>query len=105
MTLQHKTLSGLLREIKPTRVIAFSRTGSPRTLEKVISRLVGEKRPVFVVGGYPHGHFSKATMKSVNEVTSIDPEMLDAWTVTTRAIHEYERALSLSKKRLEREMD
>jgi len=52
------------------------------------------------LGGFPSGHFSEATYKLVNEVVHIDRETLETWTVTSRLIYEFERALSLPEKRL-----
>jgi len=100
LTLKRQTLPHLIREIKPSHVLAFSRTGEPHTLEEAISKLSHEMRPALIVGGFPHGHFSTATLKLVNETVCIDPDMLETWTVTSRAIYEYERALSVSQKRL-----
>ena len=100
LTLEHKTLTQLIGEVKPSYVLAFSRIGKPRMLEEAISKLSNEKRPLLIVGGFPHGHFSEATLKLVNETVCIDPDMLETWTVTSRAIYEYERLLSVSKKRL-----
>jgi rRNA small subunit pseudouridine methyltransferase Nep1 len=100
LTLEHKTLKQLIEEVKPSYVLAFSRTGKPCTLEEATSKLSNEKRPLLIVGGFPHGHFSEATLKLVNETVCIDPDMLETWTVTSRAIYEYERLLSISKKRL-----
>jgi len=100
LTLEHKTLTQLIREVKTSYALAFSRTGKPRTLEEAISKLSNEKRPLLIVGGFPHGHFSEATLRLVNETVCIDPDMLETWTVTSRAIYEYERTLSVSKKRL-----
>jgi len=100
LTLEHKTLTQLVREVKPSYVLALTRTGKSCTLEEAISKLSNEKRPVLIVGGFPHGHFSEATLKLVNETVCIYPDMLETWTVTSRAIYEYERALSVSKKRL-----
>jgi len=100
LTLEHKPLTQLIREVKPSYALAFSRTGKPRMLEEAISKLSNEKKPVLIIGGFPHGHFSEATLKLVNETVCIDPDMLETWTVTSRAIYEYERALSVSKKRL-----
>jgi rRNA small subunit pseudouridine methyltransferase Nep1 len=101
LTLEHKTLAQLIQEIKPSYVLALSRTGKPHTLEEAISELQKEKRPLVIVGGFPHGNFSKATLKLVNETVCIDREMLETWTVVSRTIYEYERALSLPKKRLD----
>jgi rRNA pseudouridine-1189 N-methylase Emg1 (Nep1/Mra1 family) len=53
-----------------------------------------------IIGGFPHGHFSKSTVQLADEIVSVDPEMLEAWTLSSRIIYEYEKALSLPKKRL-----
>lgn len=102
LTLEHKTLSQLIREVKPSHVTAFSRIGVRKTLEETILKLASEKQPAILVGGFPHGHFSNSTLKLADEVVCIDPEMLETWTVVSRVVYEYERALSLLKKRLER---
>lgn len=99
LKLERKTLPQLLDEAEPDYVIAFSRKGSPNTLEKAISRLPDKERPAVIIGGFPHGHFSETTIKLASEVVSIDPEMLETWTLTSRVIYEYERAISLHKKR------
>ena len=98
--LECKTLPQLLEETKTDYVMAFSRKGSPKTLEEAIARLLEKQRPTVVVGGFPHGHFSETTVRLADEVVCIDPEMLETWTLTSRVIYEYERVISLHKKRL-----
>jgi len=100
LKLERKTLPQLLDEAEPDYVMAFSRKGSPNTLEKAISKLLDKGKPAVIIGGFPHGHFSETTIKLASEVVSIDPEMLETWTLTSRVIYEYERAVSLPRKRL-----
>jgi rRNA small subunit pseudouridine methyltransferase Nep1 len=100
LTIKRQTLSQLIRETKHSYVLAFSRIGKPCTLEEAVSRISGENDPVVIVGGFPHGHFSEATLRLANDVVSIDPEMLETWTVTSRIIYDFERTVSLPKKRL-----
>lgn len=100
LQLEHKTLPQLLHEAKPTYVMGFSRAGIPCVLEEAVPRLSKSDRPAVIVGGFPHGHFSRTTLELMDEVVCIDPEMLEAWTVASRVIYEYERAVSLPKKRL-----
>jgi len=100
LKLEHKTLPQLLEETKSDYVMAFSRKGSPKTLEEAISRLSEKQRPAVIIGGFPHGHFSETTIRLADEIVCIDPEMLETWTLTSRVIYEYERAISLPKKRL-----
>jgi rRNA small subunit pseudouridine methyltransferase Nep1 len=100
LKLEHKTLQNLLTETGADYVIFFSREGSPKTLEDVISNLSAKQRPVVVVGGFPHGHFTKTTTQLADEIVCVDSQMLEAWTLTSRIIYEYERAISLPKKRI-----
>ncbi len=98
--LERKTLAQLIHEIEPDHVIAFSRKGKPWLLEKAVSRISTKERPAVIIGGFPRGQFSRITINLAKEVVCIDPEMLEAWTVTSRVIYEYERVISLSEKRL-----
>ncbi len=95
-------LPDLIETLKPTYTVIFERGGVPMTFEEVAPRLAREERPVVLVGGFPHGEFSERTMKLANEVVCVDPEVLEAWTVVSRIIYEYERVIGLPKKRLER---
>ena len=100
LKLEQKTLQNLLTNEKVDYVLAFSREGKPETLEETISSLQMKHNPAVIVGGFPHGHFSEATAKLANKIVCVDSEMLEAWTVASRAIQEYERMLSLPKKRI-----
>jgi len=100
LKLEPKTLPQLLRKISPTQVVAFSRTGKPHTLEDVMSKLSRGERPAVIIGGFPHGHFSTTILQLADELVRIDEETLETWTVTSRVIYEYERAISLPLKRL-----
>jgi len=79
-------------------VIAFSRKGSPETIEETISRLSEKQRPAVVIGGFPHGHFSETTIRLADEVVWVDTEVLETWTSTSRVMYEYERAISQLKR-------
>lgn len=102
LKLRSGSLSDLLDEIKPSYVFAFTRLGKPRTLYEVMHSLVKMENPLVIVGAFPRYSFSEETIKLVNEQVSIDQEMLDAWTVTSRVIYEYERFIGLPEKRLVR---
>lgn len=102
LKLRNGSLSDLLDEIKPSYVFAFTRLGKPKTLYEVMYSLVKMENPLVIVGAFPRYGFSEETIKLVNEQVSIDQEMLDAWTVTSRVIYEYERVIRLPEKRLGR---
>jgi rRNA small subunit pseudouridine methyltransferase Nep1 len=100
LVLKQQTLTQLIREIQPSYILALSRKGEPRTFGEAISKLAGEKKPVVFVGGFPKGHFSKATFNLADGIVCIDKDMLETWTVTSRVIYEFEHAVSLPRKRL-----
>jgi len=99
--IENKKLNELIREISPSRVIAFSSSGKPRTIRNIFSDLGGLENPAIVIGGFPHGSFSEEAKQLFDEVYCIDKEILDASIVVSRVIYEYEVLLSISKKRLE----
>ncbi len=100
LELEPKALAELVDEIEATHVTLFSRKGTVSTVEDVVSRLSAEEGPVVMVGAFPHGDFSEATAQVADELVCVDPEVLDAWTLTSRVIYEYERAISLPQKRI-----
>jgi len=100
LTLQHKTLQQLLAEAEADYILALSREGKPKTLQEAVSTLQAKRRPAVIIGGFPHGHLSEITIRLADEVVCVDSEMLEAWTVTSRVIYEYERSLSVPSKRL-----
>jgi len=101
LILKEEALSTFINnDIKPSMVIAFTRIGEPSTLEDIMLKVKDEKNLVVLIGGFPFGHFSESITALADKLICIDPEMLESWTVTSRLIYEYERMLSIPKKRL-----
>jgi len=100
LRLGRKTLPELVEEVKPNYTLAFTREGEKRTLEEALSKASSVQKLAVLIGGFPHGHFTKTTLQLANEVVCIDKEPLDAWTVVSRVVYEYERNVSITKKRL-----
>lgn len=92
LTLTQGTIASLLDELKADLVVALTTEGEARPMEDVAARLAAHKRPVLLIGGFADGHFSKRTMERVNESYRIERRKLEAWTVTARAVYDYERA-------------
>ncbi|MCW4017056.1 MAG: 16S rRNA methyltransferase [Candidatus Bathyarchaeota archaeon] len=103
LTLEHKTLQQLLSETKPDYILAFTKKGKPKTIQNAVSNLQSKQNPAVIIGGFAHGSFSETTTQLLDEIVCVDLEMLEAWTVASRAIYEFERALSLPMKRLGRQ--
>lgn len=100
LELKQKTLKNLLKDAKIDHVLVFSRTGVPKTMEEAISSQQKRNNVAVIVGGFPHGNFSKTTLQEGNEFICVDSEMLDAWVLTSRVIYEFEKNLSIPAKRI-----
>jgi rRNA small subunit pseudouridine methyltransferase Nep1 len=102
LTIEKKTLKQLISETKPDHILAFSTEGKPETIHDTIFSLKTKQNTAVIVGGFAHGHFKKTTIQLTDELVCADFEMLEAWTITSRIIYEYENVLSLPIKRLKK---
>jgi len=102
LTLEKKTLPELINELKPTYIIVFDKPGKTKTFEEIALTLAKHEKPLVIVGGFPHGEFNRTTLDLANEIICVDPEILETWIIVSRIIYEFERAISLPKKRLEK---
>lgn len=100
LVLKRLSLKSLLEKVKPTYVVALTRLGTPKTPTQIAEKLKKHEKPLVLVGGFPHGHFSNQTLKLADEKFSIDPAGLDAWIVTSRILSAYEEVIGLPEKRL-----
>lgn len=91
MKLSRKKINEHVRDIKPSRTIALSSHGKASSFEKVAQMLGEEETPVVFIGAYPSGVMSDDVLDLADDVFSVYPEMLEAWTVTSRLIYEYEK--------------
>jgi rRNA small subunit pseudouridine methyltransferase Nep1 len=91
------TFSQLIDQtIRPRQVIGFSSIGTPSTLEKVVTDTLSlNTLPscAFVVGGFPKGHFSKATTGKFTSLYGISNMGLEAHIVVARLVYECEKIL------------
>ncbi len=100
LSIHKEKLKSLVEKIDPSKIIAFSPVGRFETLRTTIGKLVKEDKPLIMVGGFPHGHFTNETINLADDVISIDKEALEANIVASRIIYEYEVAIGLDKKRI-----
>lgn len=93
MKLRKESLKDLLSKISPDATVALTTLGSPKPMESIAAELHEAKLPVLIVGGFPVGHFSDQTMKTIPSKFRIDRRRLEAWTVVGRALYDYEKAI------------
>lgn len=87
-----------LKEIGGSRVILLDEKGAtihPRELGRA---LVGEKKPVVVIGAFQRGSFSQEIRDTADDIVSIAPFPLDAWAVVARVIASVEDELDVYKR-------
>lgn len=91
MRVYRNKLGEQMKKIAPSKTIALSSHGEPSSFEKVSKILSMESNPVLLLGAYPKGPMSKEVVDLADQVYSVYPESLEAWTVTSRIIYEYEK--------------
>ena len=57
---------------------------------------MNEINPLFIIGAYPTGPMNENIISIADEITSIYPEPLETWVVTSRLIYEYEKTKGLT---------
>lgn len=97
MSLKRESLPDLLKDLSSQSVVALTRAGPQENMEFVVSELAKMRNPVVMVGGFPVGHFSRNTMSLASQAYCIDKRPLEAWTVASRTIYDYEKAIGLDR--------
>jgi rRNA small subunit pseudouridine methyltransferase Nep1 len=80
-------LAALMARLAPTSTVLFSPKGERVALSKVFP----PKKPVdgtaVIVGAFPHGDFSAATLKAATKVVSIADEAMESWAIEGEILH------------------
>lgn len=91
LRLRKQSLKELIEEITPSLTIALTSHGEYKTLENLGKMLVTEKQPVAFIGAYPSGPMHQETLMLAKHKIKIYKDPLEAWTVASRLIYEYEK--------------
>jgi len=102
LSLEDASLTVLIERLRPKRVIAFSDRGEPKPIGGAYAGLSKEDEVCVIVGGFPKGDFRSDVVGMADEVVCIDPDLLIAPTVITKAIYAYEETLGITAARLGR---
>ena len=101
ITAKRGSLKSLISELHPTTVLVLTSGGRLARLDGVMEEASKAPRLAVIIGGFPRGEFSEDILKLADRLVAISPEPLEAWTVVSRVIYEYERAVGLSETKLE----
>jgi rRNA small subunit pseudouridine methyltransferase Nep1 len=80
------------RKVSAERVFGLSVQGRMMGVPSLAAEILAAKNPSVVVGGFPHGHFTKEILESVDELIRIDERPLEAHVVASRVVYEIEKA-------------
>jgi rRNA small subunit pseudouridine methyltransferase Nep1 len=83
-------LGELVKEVKPTSVVALTSHGRLSSFKAVGEILAVMEKPMVLIGAYPSGPMGRETLAVTDLQTSIYPDTLEAWTVTSRILYEVE---------------
>jgi len=95
MKLSKASLKDLVKRVSPSKVIALSSHGEASNFNDVARLLSDETKPMVFIGTYPKGPMKDETLDLADKVYSVYPESLEAWTITSRIIYEFERKIGL----------
>jgi len=91
MELRSSSLSDLISEIKPTKIIGLTTKGKQTTLEKLVQQIPNNS--CIIIGGFQKSHFNQETEKTINDSFSINNLSLEAHLVASRLVYEYEKTI------------
>jgi rRNA small subunit pseudouridine methyltransferase Nep1 len=93
LRLVKKNLSELIQDISPTTTIALSSHGQKKSLVELATLMINMKNPLVMIGAYPKGPMEETTFGFADHVYSVHDSVLEAWTVTSRLVYEYENQI------------
>ncbi len=96
MEVEKGTLADLAGEVKPGRIVGLSSAGVQSNAEEVV-RKNNSDRCMFVIGGFPKGHYGDGTNALFNCTYSIEDMGLEAHVVIARVLYECEKKFSFSR--------
>ena len=105
MKVEKSTVQSLITRVRPSHVIGFSILGQPALMRTVADELGKMVEPLVFVGGFPRGHFSNETHKTLNSMIKVDRQPLDAWVVAGRFVYDFEWAIGVAQERIKTKND
>lgn len=91
LEIKDKSFSDLIDEIKPSKIVGFSRKGKKLSFENIVSQLPEDS--CLVIGGFQKGHFSEKILKRIDQLISLNDSSLEAHVVVARLLYEYEKTI------------
>ena len=100
MQMQKGNVKELIRNLDAPDVLGFSTLGKPTLMRNVAEYASALRNPLALIGGFPRGHFTDETRRSLSTMFRIDYESLDAWVVAGRFVYDFEWAIGVALNRI-----
>jgi len=97
LKLEEASLKDLLEEVNPDLRILLSEKGELMKWSRLGELITSARKPLVMIGGFPHGDFHKSTYELADLVVSIWPEALEAWITASRITSIIEHALGIGE--------
>lgn len=91
LKVKKQSFKELIQELKPTKVIGFSKEGQENSLQKIATEL--PQNSCIVIGGFQKGHFSNDLQNQLDEIFSIGDDSFEAHVIIARILYEYEKTI------------
>jgi rRNA small subunit pseudouridine methyltransferase Nep1 len=105
MRVEKGTVQHLVQKIQASEVFGFSVLGRPALMRKVAEYASSLPEPLAFIGGFPRGHFTEATRRTLNSTFNVDRESLDAWVVAGRFVYDFEWSIGVAQERIKPKND
>jgi rRNA small subunit pseudouridine methyltransferase Nep1 len=86
LVLEKSNFRGLKKRVNPDIVIGFSKLSEYRSLNEIVVESRKFDLPMFVIGGFPKGHFDESVVSNINKMYSVSQFSLDASLVVNRLL-------------------
>jgi rRNA small subunit pseudouridine methyltransferase Nep1 len=80
-------LAALLARLEPSSTILFSPKGKRTALSRVFPLKKAVDGTAVILGAFPHGEFSDATLKTATAVVSIADAAMESWAIEGEILH------------------
>ncbi|MCQ5376488.1 MAG: 16S rRNA methyltransferase [Candidatus Methanomethylicia archaeon] len=95
MVLKKGRLEDVVKNVGHTKVVFLTEKGKAAKSSYFRGLVDGGGSPMFVIGGFQRGEFSRDNLSLADDKVSVYSKPLDAWIVASMVAHEVERALKI----------
>lgn len=88
---RESSIPQLLKSTGADPAVGLSVQGKQVKLEDLARQLAEARNPMVLIGGFPKGHFTPETTRSLDSLVRIHPDSLDAHVVAGRLVYEFEK--------------